>query len=125
METKYFTFIDNMGRNVMGINVGETDNEVTVQNPVMITVQPQGGQFQVQLIPLFLAEFIAFNEVTKRNFKYIYSKSNIAVGDDFKIDPRITMQYEKIVEATNVVKQQTQAPDNATQSPEVIKLFED
>ena len=119
MAKNYITIIDNTGRNVLGELSNETDTTVDILNPVMITVQPQNNQFQVQLIPLFLAEFIAVND-KGRNFTYTYHKSNVAVGKNFDIDSRITMQYDKIIEASNAskppVKQDTQ--------PEVIKLFE-
>jgi hypothetical protein len=119
MAKNYITIIDNTGRNVLGELSNETDTTVDILNPVMITVQPQNNQFQVQLIPLFLAEFIAIND-KGRNFTYTYHKSNVAIGKNFNIDPRITTQYDKIIEASNAskptVKQDTQ--------PEVIKLFE-
>ena len=122
MDKIYITIIDNTGRNVLGLNVRETETEVDILNPVMITVQPQNGQFQVQLIPLFLAEFIAHSEETLRNFVYTYNKANIAVGKNFSIDVRITSQYDRIIEGANTVK----APATVQETkPEVIKLFED
>ena len=122
MDKNYITIIDNTGRNVLGLNVRETETEVDILNPVMITVQPQNGQFQVQLIPLFLAEFIAHSEETLRNFVYTYNKANIAVGKNFSIDVRITSQYDRIIEGANPVK----APATVQETkPEVIKLFED
>lgn len=122
MDKNYITIIDNTGRNVLGLNVRETETEVDILNPVMITVQPQNGQFQVQLIPLFLAEFIAHSEETLRNFVYTYNKANIAVGKNFSIDVRITSQYDRIIDGANAVK----APATVQETkPEVIKLFED
>lgn len=122
MDKNYITIIDNTGRNVLGLNVRETETEVDILNPVMITVQPQNSQFQVQLIPLFLAEFIAHSKETLRNFVYTYNKANIAVGKNFSIDVRITSQYDRIIEGANAVK----APASAQETkPEVIKLFED
>lgn len=117
---EYITIIDTTGRNILGVVEKNTDTELHILNPVMISVQPQNGQFQVQLIPLFLAEFIAPDDANGRNFVYVYSKSNIAVGVKFKIDPRITLQYEKIVTAANASK-----PNQKDGKPEVIKLFED
>jgi len=122
MDKNYITIIDNTGRNVLGLNVRETETEVDILNPVMITVQPQNGQFQVQLIPLFLAEFIAHSEETLRNFVYTYNKANIAVGKNFSIDVRITSQYDRIIEGANAVKVQATVQET---KPEVIKLFED
>ena len=53
MGTYYITIIDNTGRNIIGVLENETDTTIDIKNPVMITVQPQNGQFSVQLIPLF------------------------------------------------------------------------
>jgi hypothetical protein len=121
MDKQYITIIDNTGRNVLGTLASETSTELEILNPVMITVQPQNGQFQVQLIPLFLAEFIAQDATTLRNFTYTYNKANVAVGKNFNIDARITSQYDRIIETTNAVKPAVAAKES---TPEVIKLFE-
>lgn len=118
MDKKYITIIDNTGRNILGVLSSESETEIKILNPVMISVQPQNGQFQVQLIPLFLAEFIAPAQDGTRNFTYIYNKANVAIGTGFGIDARILSQYDKIVEATNKPKEQKA-------SPEVIKLFDE
>ena len=120
MDKKYITIIDNTGRNILGVLSSESDTEINILNPVMISVQPQNGQFQVQLIPLFLAEFISQSETNARNFTYTFSKCNVAVGVGFDIDPRITSQYDKIISAANAAK----APQKDAK-PEVIKLFEE
>jgi hypothetical protein len=122
MSNTYVTIIDNTGRNILGVLSNETDTTLDILNPVMITVQPQNGQFQVQLIPLFLAEFITQDEKTKRNFTYTYNKANVAIGINFTVDTRITSQYDKIIENANTAKPAAPA---ATGKPEVIKLFED
>lgn len=119
MSKNYVTIIDNTGRNILGTLNKETDTEITINDPVMILVQPQNGQFQVQLIPLFLAEFIAPNEKTSRHFSFTFNKANIAVGNNFDIDAKITTQYDRVIEVANAV----QAPKNA--EPEVIKLFDE
>jgi len=124
MSNIYVTIIDNTGRNILGILSNETADTIDILNPVMITVQPQNGQFQVQLIPLFLAEFIASDEKTLRNFTYRYSKANVAVGLNFNVDARITSQYDKIIENANTAKPVAAAPATGAK-PDVIKLFED
>ena len=119
-NNNYVTIIDNNGRNILGTFGGQTDTSIDIINPVMITVQPQNNQFQVQLIPLFLAEFISADSKGARNFTFTFSKSVVAVGKNFDIDQRITSQYDRIVEATNTPKQ---VPGDA--KPEVIKLFDE
>ena len=123
MSNTYVTIIDNTGRNILGVLSNDTKDTLDILNPVMITVQPQNGQFQVQLIPLFLAEFISSDEKKLRNFKYRYSKANIAVGINFNVDTRITSQYDKIIENSNVAK--TSTPPATGAKTEIIKLFED
>ena len=60
-DKKYITFIDSVGRAIFGVNTSENDESITVQNPVMITVQQQEqGQMAVQLFPLFFQEFLTF-----------------------------------------------------------------
>ena len=121
MANKYVTIIDTTGRNILGLLENETESSIDILNPVMISVQPtQNSQFQVQLIPLFLAEFIA-SGTNGRNFIFTYSKNNIAVGKNFDLDPRITSQYNRIVEAANTVKSNS----NSEAKPEVTKLFEE
>jgi len=123
MDNNYVTIIDSTGRNILGVLTYEDPNTLGLTNPVMITVQPQNNQFQVQLIPLFLSEFIAYDDNTKRNFTYLFNKSNIAIGKDFSIDARIITQYQKVIETANTAKS-APAPDTAGK-PEVIKLFEE
>lgn len=120
MDNKYVTIIDNTGRNILGLLESEDEKNLTIKNPVMISVSPQNGQFQVQLIPLFLAEFIQGGGPNNRNFSYTYSKSNVAVGVGFDIDQRITSQYSRIIDAANAVKQEPKGDAK----PEVVKLFE-
>ena len=120
MQKTYKTFIDNAGRSIFGSITSETDTDLTVQNPVMITVQQQeNGQMAVQLFPLFFQEFVTPEEDSSRANFFRYNKTNIAVGTGFKIEPRIIEQYDKIVNPVLV-------PANQPASePEVIKLFDE
>jgi len=121
MQKTYKTFIDNAGRSIFGSITSETDTDLTVQNPVMITVQQQeNGQMAVQLFPLFFAEFISPTEGDKRDSEFVYSKTAIGVGSNFDVDPRIIEQYEKIVNPVLVPP-----PSAQVEEPEVIKLFDD
>jgi len=121
-DKKITTFIDNAGRNILGVVSSEDDSNVKVENPVMITVQQQqNGQMAVQLFPLFFQEFVQEGENKRSNF-FVYKKSSIAMGEDFNVEPRIIEQYEKIVNPT-LQPVPTQAASN--EQPEVIKLFDD
>ena len=122
-ETNYTTFIDNAGRAIFGAVQEETQDSITVKNPVMIVVnQQQNGQMAVQLFPIFFQEFVVESSKTGRANYFSYSKANIALGTNFEIEPRIIEQYQRIVNPQLV------AADNNNingEEPEVIKLFDD
>ena len=122
-EKNYITFIDNAGRALFGEVNTETDSSLQVKNPVMITVQQQqNGQMAVQLFPLFFQEFVVPSDGDVRDNFFTYQKSNIAIGSDFNIEPRIIEQYQRIVTPQLVA---ADAPANSNEEPEVIKLFDD
>ena len=120
-DKKYTTFIDNAGRSIFGILSSETDQTITVENPVMIHVaQQENGQMAVQLFPLFFAEFVQPDEDESRKNFFTYTKANVALGDGFNVDPRISEQYERIVNPTLVP---AGSPEGG--EPETIKLFDE
>lgn len=109
------TFVDQIGRTVIGKLVSETETTLTVDNPVIIHVQPnpQTGQLQVQSFPYLFMEFIDKDSRSDNN--WTFHKSAIATSS-VKLDERIIMQYENI---------NTPAPQQPQGDAEVIKLFED
>lgn len=111
---KTVTFIDSIGRTIIGEDLGTENGVLSVKNPSMINVvQQQNGQLQVQLIPLFFAEFIdASTRSTGTVWKY--NVSNIALGD-VKIDARLLEQYSRAFGAAQPA--QGSAP--------TIKLFDE
>ena len=47
MQEKHVAIIDHVGRNIIGKLVEETDTIITIQNPVILHVQPQqNGQLE-------------------------------------------------------------------------------
>ena len=123
-EKNYTTFIDNAGRAIFTEVASETSDVFVAKNPVMITVQQgEQGQMAVQLFPLFFQEFVQPGENDSRANYFTYSKSNIAIGTNFAIEPRIAEQYEKIVNPQLVPNTPNQSSGN--EEPEVIKLFDD
>ena len=54
------TIVDHIGRTVVGVVTEENDTTITINNPVIIHVQPnqQNGQLQVQSFPYLFMEFI-------------------------------------------------------------------
>lgn len=106
--------VDTIGRTVVGKKTGEDDTTLTLNNPVIIHVQPdqQTGQLQVQSFPYLFMEFIK-GDKDKNN--WTFTKSAIAISD-VELDDKIVQQYENI----NSPKQP--AP---VEEPEVIKLFDE
>ena len=94
MKEKHIAIIDQIGRNIIGKLVNETETTLTLNNPVILFVQPeQTGQIQVQSFPVFFFEFI--NKEFRGQNNWTYNKANI-VTSDVVLDDRILLQYEKI-----------------------------
>lgn len=94
MKEKHIVIQDQIGRTIMGVLASEDANTVSLNNPVIIHVQPEpSGQLQVQTFPLFFFEFIS-KESREKNI-WTYTKSNIAIAD-VELDERIVSQYQKI-----------------------------
>ena len=119
-ETTLITFIDHIGRTIIGEAAGTADNgnAFLVKNPAIIHVQPtQQGQLNVQTIPLYFREFIG--EKSKANgtvWKFNYA--TVVVGVDIDNDPRLVDQYTKLF--TDAV---VGTPTSG--EPQVVKLFDD
>lgn len=111
MTNKHVALIDHVGRNIIGKLVEETDSIITVQNPVILHVQPQqNGQLEVQTFPVFFFEFVDKSNRDKNS--WTYTKSNI-VTSNVVLDERILSQYEKI---------NTPPEEPKTSSPKVISI---
>jgi hypothetical protein len=113
--SKITTIIDHIGRTVIGVEVSQTDTTLTLDNPVIIHVQPnpQTGQLQVQSIPYIFMEFLTADSRKANN--WTFTKSSI-ITTTVELDSKIIAQYNSI---------NTPAPQQPQGSPEVIKLFED
>jgi hypothetical protein len=114
------TFIDNIGRNVIGTLLEKTDTTLKVKNPSVINIaQADNGQLQVQIIPLFLAEFLD-ESVRSEGTVWAYNTATVTLADPFKIDSRLVEQYNRISSgAFAPPQQQGQVPDS------VVKLFDE
>lgn len=109
-------FIDSIGRTILGEELSVTDTSVHVKNPVMVNVLQQAdGQLQVQLIPLFFAEFIDPSSRSEGT-KWVYNRNSVVLGE-VNLDSRLVDQYSRIFNPVQV-----QAPRSDEQ---VIKLFDE
>lgn len=114
--SKITTIIDHIGRTVIGVEVASTETTLTLNNPVIIHVQPnpQTGQLQVQSIPYIFMEFLAAESRDVNH--WMFNKESI-VQSSVKLDSKIIAQYHGV---------NSPAPQQAPQGDaEVIKLFED
>lgn len=109
------TIVDHIGRTVIGVEVSQDDKTITLNNPVIIHVQPnpQNGQLQVQSFPYIFMEFITPDSRDKNH--WTFNKSHIVLSE-VQLDDKIIAQYNNI---------NTPAPQAPQGEPEVIKLFED
>tara|TARA_R110002110_G_scaffold378815_1_gene589337 strand:- start:327 stop:722 length:396 start_codon:yes stop_codon:yes gene_type:complete len=111
------TIIDHIGRTVVGKVVKDTEDTITLYNPVIIHVQPdpESGQLQVQSFPYIFMEFL--KDKDKNN--WTFTKSAISTSD-VELDDRIIQQYENINNPAPPIQEGSNQNE-----PEVIKLFDD
>lgn len=119
------SFLDAAQRTIIAEMVKETNEQITVKNPVVVNIVPQygangqpSGQMSLQLLPVYFREFQGDK---KSPAIFVYSKSAIVqVSFEGGFDFRLYGQYTNIFnppEATPV------AP--VAESIPVLKLFED
>ncbi len=116
MSEEITTIVDQVGRVVIGVETAQTDETITLNNPVIVHVQPdqQSGQLQVQTFPYLFMEFIE-GDRTKNDwtfYKSAIATSNVSLTDQIKA------QY-------SAINNPAPAAPPATEEPEVIKLFGD
>lgn len=117
--SKKITFVDNIGRNVLAEFVSSQDGLLKVKNPTIINIaQADNGQLQVQIIPLFLPEFIS-ESARSSGTTWTYALEAITTSDDFEIDARLLSQYERIVSGAALQQQQPAGSES------VVKLFDE
>lgn len=109
--TKIKTIIDHIGRTVVGQEVSECEKTITLNNPVIIHVQPnpQTGQLQVQSFPYIFMEFLT--PASREKNHWVFNKSSVVLSE-VELDDKIITQYNNI----NTPPQ----PE-----PEVVKLFDE
>jgi len=114
------TFIDHIGRVVIGKIVTEDESTITVNYPVILHTQidPQTQKLNVQTYPYFFTEFVDERDATKNN--WIFNRNNI-VQSEVSVEPRILEQYERMANPQPSAAQQV----SEDSEPEVIKLFEE
>jgi hypothetical protein len=126
MSNKIITFVDQIGRTIIGENVetaptGEkTDKEtLIVKNPAIIHVQPTPqGQLNVQTIPLYFRDFVSDKNKEDGTF-WKYIRANIVEGLNVENDPRLVDQYHKLFQPMPVIQPAT------GNEQKTVKLFDE
>ena len=115
MQEKIVTIIDHIGRTVVGTEIANSDTHLTLNNPVIIHVQPnqQTGQIQVQSFPYIFMEFL--NKESRASNHWTFNKQNIVVST-VTLDEKIIAQYNAI--------NTPPAQPAAETDPEIIRLFD-
>jgi len=134
-DKKLTAFFDNVGRTIFGEQIGSTETQIEIKNPVVLHVQPQNdGRMALQLFPCFFREFLID---PNEGVRVKYNKSNIAqCNEEITFNMALTIQY------TNMFAPVTTAPTITPTTPlagpdvvaarrpdpkmdNVIKLFDD
>lgn len=121
-EKQIITFIDHIGRTLVGEKVEDTDNgsSFIVKNPAIIHVQPTPqGQLNVQTIPLYFREFVG-EKNKKDGTKWKFHYNSVVLGLDVENDPRLIEQYDRLFSDLPAA-----APQSQNKDERVVKLFED
>lgn len=109
------TFLDNIGRTVIGVPVNETDTTISIQNPALVAVQAntQTNQLQLQILPLFFKEFLADQSSSTT---WLYKKNNITLSETMEFNPQFITQYQQLFGLKQVA---------TPAEPKVVKLFDE
>ncbi|NBW58255.1 hypothetical protein EBR43_10855 [bacterium] len=119
MNENIITFIDHIGRTMLGVQVKTDKNFLYVKDPAIIHVQPtQQGQLNVQTIPLYFREFLG-EKSRKDGTTWKFNLDTVVLGVDIDNDPRLLEQYKKLFVA------QPTASAGSVKSDKVIKLFDE
>lgn len=126
--TKIVTFLDTVGRTIVGEFVSSDDAVLKVKNPVVLHVVPQdqSGRMSVQLLPIFFREFLGdkTGDVT-----FSFQKHSITETDIDAFDFRLQAQYVQMFNKSNIFVPpnagEVAAPAAGKDSPAIINLFDE
>ncbi len=126
MSKKLVTFLDTVGRTIIGEEVDSPKGSdyLGVKNPVIVHIVPnqQTNQMALQLYPLFFKEFQADkNEDTI----WSYNKSTIVESNDIVLDIKLQSQYNNMFSNIIVPDSTIVTPTEAKPQGNVVKMFED
>ena len=124
------TFLDTVGRTIIGVPVKEDETFIYVKNPAVVNVVPQQDpnsqtvRMALQLFPLFFKEFLA---ATDEGTTWKFRRANITETDgELVFDFKLNIQYQQIFMNAPMQQAQPQAPvAPVVNNTPAIKLFDD
>lgn len=121
---KIISFVDSVGRVIVGQEVNSTAKQLQVKEPAVVNVQvnQQNGQISVQLLPFIFREFVK-ESVRDSGVIWNFNKSNIVISENIELEDAIIKQYESIF--TKEVSKPQAAEEQKPAEPEVVKLFDE
>lgn len=120
---KLKTFLDAIGRVILGEFSSETEETLTIKNPVILHVVPDNqGRMSVQLLPLFFREFLASKD---DDVKFSYKKENITETDIESFDFRLSAQYSQLFNKSNIFVPPAGSSVTSGDSKKVVNLFDE
>ena len=124
-KNKLSAFLDYVGRTVIGEITEETETQIKVKNPVILSmVTTPDNRMSIQLLPLLFRDFLAEKE---SDVTFYFNKSYITQTDVEALDFRLQAQYNQIFNPSNIIvpnNEQVQTLTSGT-DPNVVKLFDD
>ena len=126
LQEKLVLYLDSIGRTIIAEEDVErsTDTHIVGSNPVIIHVEPNGGNISIQFFPTVFKEFLGSKD-DKATFTIL--KDNISIMDKTVFDFKLYSQYAGMFAEDASVKPASSntAVADVNSQPEVIKLFED
>ncbi len=128
-KLKLTTFVDGIGRTIIGEVTDESDATLVVKNPAIVHVIPnqQTGQISVQLIPFFFKEFA--KQDAELDVTWTFNRDLLTVASGLDLDDRLVSQYDNMYSVIATPPSSIITPGDAANASgnqnKVVKLFDD
>lgn len=94
MKEKHTVIIDQIGRILLGVEAGQDETTLTLNNPIILHFQPaQNGQLELQVYPLFFFELLDKSKRSQND--WTFNKSSITVSN-VELNNDILARYDQI-----------------------------
>lgn len=94
MKQKHTVIIDQIGRILLGVEVDQTADTLTLNNPIILHFQPaQNGQLELQVYPLFFFELL--DKAKRAQNDWTFNKASVTLSN-IELNDDILARYEQI-----------------------------